>query len=88
MHGKLAIWKPEWPVGATRCAAPTTQKHLEELFSSGSDRAYEIGRGQGHPGRCRFPVVLVTKTGGLHRACSGIIVVHTGKNDWVVDKLP
>jgi hypothetical protein len=62
---------------------------LEELFSSGSDRAYEIGRGKGHPGRYRFPVVLVTKTGGgLHRTLSEIILVHTGKNDWTVDKLP
>ena len=62
---------------------------LEDLFSSASDRAYEIGRGQGHPGRYRFPVVLVTKTGsGLHRAFSEIIVVNTGKNDWAVDKLP
>ena len=61
---------------------------LERLFSGGSDRAYEIGRGQGHPGRYRFPVVLVTKTAGLHRTFSEIIVVNTGKNDWVVDKLP
>jgi hypothetical protein len=62
---------------------------LEELFSGGSDRAYEINRGKGHPGRYRFPVVLVTKTGsGLHRTLSEIIVVETGKNDWAVDKLP
>jgi hypothetical protein len=44
---------------------------LEELFTSGSDRAYEIGRGQGHPGRFRFPVVLITKSGsGIHRIFS------------------
>jgi hypothetical protein len=62
---------------------------LEELFSSGSDRAYEIGRGKGHPGRYRFPVVLVTKSGGgPHRTFSEIILVNTGKNDWAVDKLP
>jgi hypothetical protein len=62
---------------------------LEELFSSGSDRAYEIGRGKGHSGRYRFPVVLVTKQGGgLHRIFSEIILVNTGKNDWAVDKLP
>ena len=62
---------------------------LEQLFSSGSDRAYEIDRGKGHPGRYRFPVVLVTKLGGgLHRIFSEIILVNTGKNDWVVDKLP
>lgn len=61
---------------------------LEQSFSGASDRAYEINRGQGHPGRYRFPVVLVTKTGELHRTFSEIIVVNTGKNDWVVDKLP
>lgn len=62
---------------------------LEELFSSAVDRAYEIGRGKGHPGRYRFPVVLVTRTGsGLRRTFSEIIVAHTGKNDWAVDKLP
>jgi hypothetical protein len=62
---------------------------LEQLFSSGPDRAYEIGRGKGHPGRYRFPVVLVSKQGsGLHRTFSEIIVVRTGKNDWAVDKLP
>jgi hypothetical protein len=62
---------------------------MEQLFSSGSDRAYEIGHGKGHPGRYRYPVVLVTKTGGgLHRTFSEIILVHTGKNDWAVDKLP
>jgi hypothetical protein len=66
-----------------------TAETLEQLFSSGSDRAYEIGRGKGHPGRYRFPVVLVTKTsGGFHRSFSDIILVHTGKNDWAVDKLP
>ena len=63
--------------------------NLEEFFSGGSDRAYEINRGRGDPGRYRFPVVLVTKTGsGLHRIFSEIIVVETGKNDWAVDKLP
>ena len=62
---------------------------LEELFSGGSDRAYEINRGKGHRGRYRFPVVLVTTTGSrLHRSFSEIVVVDTGKNDWAVDKLP
>jgi hypothetical protein len=64
-------------------------ENLEEFFSAGSERAYEIERGKGHPGRYSFPVVLVTKTGGgLRRTFSEIIVVDTGKNDWAVDKLP
>ena len=62
---------------------------LEQFFFSGSDRAFEIGRGKRHPGRYRFPVCLVTKSGdGLHRTFSEIILVNTGKNDWAVDKLP
>ena len=63
-------------------------ERLEQFFSSGSDRAYEIGRGRAHAGRYRFPVVLVTKTGSLHRAFSEIVLINTGKNDWAVDKLP
>ena len=63
--------------------------NLEEFFSGGSDRAYEINRGKGHPGRYSFPVVLVTTTGSsLHRTISEIVLVDTGKNDWAVDKLP
>ncbi len=62
---------------------------LEEFFFNAKDRAFEITRGHGHPGRYSFPVVLVTH-GGSHvtRRFSEITVVDAGKNDWVVDKLP
>lgn len=62
---------------------------LEQFFSSGKDRGFEIARGHGHAGHYSFPVVLVT-TRGAHvtRKSSEIILVETGKNDWVVDKLP
>ncbi len=62
---------------------------LEKFFSNAKDRAFEIARGRGHHGRYSFPVVLVT-TAGPHvtRRSSEIILVDTGKNDWVVDKLP
>ncbi len=62
---------------------------LEQFFSSGKDRGFEIARGHGHAGRYTFPVVLVT-TRGQHvtRRFSQIILIETGKNDWVVDKLP
>jgi hypothetical protein len=61
---------------------------LEEFFSSG-DRAFEISRGKGHQGRYVFPVVLVTLRGShVTRRASEIIVIESGKNDWVVDKLP
>jgi hypothetical protein len=62
---------------------------LEQFFSSGKDSGFEIARGQGHRGRYSFPVVLVTSRGSkITRRSSEIIVLETGKNDWVVDKLP
>jgi len=62
---------------------------LEQLFSNATDRAFEITRGHGHQGRYSFPVVLVTPRGShVTRRFSEIILVETGKNDWVVDKLP
>ncbi len=63
---------------------------LEQFFSNGKDRAFEITRGHGHQGRYSFPVVLVTLRGSSHvtRRFSEIILVETGKNDWVVDTLP
>ena len=62
---------------------------LEQFFSGDADRAFEITRGQGNRGRYRFATVLVTAEGArVRRRFSEIIVVNTGKNDWVVDKLP
>jgi len=62
---------------------------VEQFFSNGTDRAFEITRGHGHPGRYSFPVVLVTLRGShVTRKFSEVILVETGKNDWVVDKLP
>jgi hypothetical protein len=63
---------------------------LEQFFSNASNRAFEITRGTGHQGRYNFPVVLVTIRGSSHvtRKFSEMTLVETGKNDWVVDKLP
>jgi hypothetical protein len=62
---------------------------LEQFFSGDADRAFEITRGQGNRGRYRFATVLVTAAGlRVRRRYAEIIVVNTGKNDWVVDKLP
>ncbi len=63
---------------------------LEQFFSGGTERSFEIARGHGHKGRYSFPVVLVTPRGSSHvrRKFSEIILVETGKNDWAVDKLP
>ena len=62
---------------------------LEEFFSNATNRAFEITRGRGHQGLYSFPVVLVTIRGDhVARKFSEIILVESGKNDWVVDKLP
>jgi hypothetical protein len=62
---------------------------LEQFFSSGTEHTFEIARGHGHQGRYIFPVILVTLRGShVTRRSSEIIMAETGKNDWVVDKLP
>ena len=62
---------------------------FEEFFAGSNDRAFEISRGTGTRGRYQFAVVLVTVAETrLRRRSSAIVVVNTGKNDWVVDKLP
>jgi hypothetical protein len=62
---------------------------FEQFFAAGTDRAFEISRGTGNRGRYQFAVALVTATGTrTRRRSSDLVVVNTGKNDWVVDKLP
>jgi hypothetical protein len=62
---------------------------LEEFFSGGSERTYEIARAHGHESRYVFPVVLIILRGShVTRKASEIILVESSKNDWVVDKLP
>jgi hypothetical protein len=65
-------------------------EQVEQFFSNATDRAFEITRGKGHSGRYSFPVVLLTPRGPSHvnRKFSEIVLIDTGKNDWVVDKLP
>jgi hypothetical protein len=64
-------------------------ERIEEFFSAGEERGFEITRGAGHKGRYRFPIVLVTREGNtVRRVSSKIILVNTGKNDWAVDRLP
>jgi len=62
---------------------------VELYFSRETERSFEIARGHGHQGRYSFPLVLVSIRGArVARTASEIILVETGKNDWVVDKLP
>jgi hypothetical protein len=66
-----------------------TPAELEQLFSSVANRAYEIGHGKGGGSRYSFPLALVTEGGGrVHRRYTEIVIVKSGKNDWLVDKLP
>jgi hypothetical protein len=62
-------------------------------FLSPPIAAYEIGRGtRVKRGHYEFPVVLMgggqPKEKRPKRRFSSIIVLHTGDNDWAVDKLP
>jgi len=62
---------------------------VEKFFSEAKGQAFEISRGHGQPGRYSFPVVLVGAQGALTtRKNTELVVMETGKNDWVVDKLP
>ncbi len=64
---------------------------MEDFFSNAKTkiRSYEITTGHGYPGHYTFPIVLVTPRGNhITRKFSEITMVDTGKNDWVVDKLP
>jgi len=72
---------------------------LEQFFAAATERGFEIRTGHGNHGRYSFPVVLITLeetpvsgSSGAHASCSRksseIVLVDTGKNDWVVDKLP
>ena len=76
-----------------------TPGEIERFFSADTDRAFEIAKGAGNRGRYSFPVVLVSLKASpgsdppagakvVSRRSSNIILVRTGKNDWVVDKLP
>ncbi len=65
---------------------PTTWNNFFRMRRTGLSRSRAV---VDIAGRYSFPVVLVT-AGGSHvtRRSSEIILVDTGKNDWVVDKLP
>ncbi len=68
-----------------------TSDGIERFFSSPEPSAFEIGRGKLVRGRYEFPVVLVSvdvKNNHSRRRFSTIIVLHSGGNDWAVDKLP
>jgi hypothetical protein len=64
---------------------------IDKFFSTSTPSAFEIGHGKLlKQGRYEFPVVLLDTSNNNHSRCrfSTIIVLHSGNNDWAVDKLP
>jgi len=63
---------------------------LQSFFSPGPDAAYEIARGKRlRSSAYEFPVVLfgASRAPSHPHACT-VIITRSGRNDWVVDKLP
>lgn len=66
-----------------------TAESVERVFSREPNRAFEISHGKCDHGAFRFPVVMLSgDTAHLHRKFSEIVLINTGKNDWVVNQLP
>jgi len=63
---------------------------LQSFFSPGPDAAFEIARGKRVSSTAyKFPVVLFDASGApAHRHACTVIVTHSGKNEWTVDRLP
>ena len=71
----------------------SSQERTDSFFSSGNDAAYEIARGRKLKiGRYAFPVTLFTAHSDSSQPDrpqrSLIIVVHAGRDEWAIDKLP
>lgn len=66
-----------------------SSEKLQAFFSPGSDAAYEIQRGKKmNGGEYAFPVVLFgTSQNSQPRVCR-LLIIHTGKYEWAVNRLP
>jgi hypothetical protein len=77
---------------STHARETTNTDVIEKFFSNADSAAYEIGRGKLlKRGRYEFPAVFITGASNNMRArrrFSSLVMADTGKNDWVVDKLP
>lgn len=75
----------------SRTKQATSTDAMEKFFSDSAASAFEIGHGKLlKRGRYEFPVVLLdtSKADPSRRRSSSIIVLHSGDNDWAIDKLP
>ncbi len=74
--------------------ADTARQHaspesLQSFFSPGADAAYEIAHGQRlKAGEYAFPLVLFGSAEGPRPRYCKLVVVHAGKDDWAVERLP
>jgi len=71
------------------------EEALSDFFSSSGMvfQSFEIGRGRKlAPGRYKFPVTLFQRIGNTGKVTpprdSVLIVVHVGRDDWAIDRLP
>ncbi len=62
---------------------------LQEFFSPGEHAAYEIQRGRRlNGGEYVFPVVLFETSQDARPRAGRLVIVRTGKDEWVVNRLP
>ena len=62
---------------------------LQEFFSPGNDAAYEIRRGRRlNGGEFVFPVVLFLTSPNSQPRVRRLLIIHTGKDEWAVNRLP
>jgi hypothetical protein len=76
-----------------RLKQKTSEDALSDFFSSASSRpqSFEIERGRRlAPGRYKFPVTLFHNPANRqgNPSSSALVVVHAGKDDWAIDRLP
>ncbi|HXU18370.1 MAG TPA: hypothetical protein VN708_24900 [Terriglobales bacterium] len=62
---------------------------LQEFFSPGDHAAYEIKRGRRlNAGEYVFPVVLFGTSQNSQPRAGRLLIIHAGKNEWAVNRLP
>ena len=72
-----------------RARQQASSDKLQEFFSPGDHAAYEIRHGRRlNGGEYVFPVVLFgTSQNSQSRVCR-LLMIHTGKEEWAVNRLP
>jgi hypothetical protein len=62
---------------------------LQAFFSPGDHAAYEIQRGRRlNGGEYSFPVVLFGTSENSQPRASRLLMIHSGKDEWAVNRLP